>query len=172
MQWHWLEDAKKDSKAASSLLPDADQFNSLHEKLIERLKGLQPAAGRSVLYLASVKDNDEDFGTVEYLRDCALQAGWDARQIAIEDLGWDGARFVDLEDRPVHTLFKLYPWEWLAREEFGQHLLGPQPAELLGIGPADRPTPGIDDHAVLNVDANIKVAFDATDGGDIKSLNS
>jgi hypothetical protein len=34
---------------------------------------------------------------VEYLRDCALQAGWDARRIDIEDLGWDGARFVDLE---------------------------------------------------------------------------
>ena len=112
VQWQWLED----------VLPNADQFNSLHEKLIERLKAMRPAAG-GILHLACVKDNDEDLGTVEYLRDCALQAGWDARRIDIEDLGWDGARFADLEEAPVSTLFKLYPWEWMAREAFGEYLL-------------------------------------------------
>ena len=113
VQWHWLED----------VLPDADQFNSLHEKLIARLKTMLPSP-RAVMHLASVKDNEEDAGTVEYLRDCALQAGWDARRIDIEDLGWDGERFIDLEDAPVETLFKLYPWEWLARDDFGAHLPG------------------------------------------------
>lgn len=120
VQWQWLED----------VLPKADQFNSLHEKLIERLKGLSPAAGRGVLHLSSLRDNDEDLGTVEYLRDCALQAGWDARRVDIEDLGWDGARFLDQDDAPVATLFKLYPWEWLVRDEFGRHLIG-RPAALL-----------------------------------------
>jgi glutathionylspermidine synthase len=120
VQWHWLEDVQK----------DADQFNSLHEKLVARLGALQPAAGGGVLHLSCVKDNDEDLGTIEYLRDCALQAGWDARRIDIEDLGWDGARFLDLEEAPIATLFKLYPWEWLVREEFGQHLLG-RPAALI-----------------------------------------
>ena len=120
VQWQWLEDVQK----------DADQFNSLHEKLIARLKTLQPAAGGGVLNLTCVKDNDEDLGNVEYLRDCALQAGWDARRIDIEDIGWDGAHFVDNEERPIATLFKLYPWEWLAREEFGRHLLT-RPAALI-----------------------------------------
>jgi glutathionylspermidine synthase len=119
VQWQWLED----------VLPEADQFNSLHEKLIARLQALRGPA-RRVLHFASTKDSEEDLGTVEYLRDCALQAGWDARHIAIEDLGWDGARFVDLEEAPVQTLFKLYPWEWLVREEFGRHLLG-RPAALI-----------------------------------------
>jgi glutathionylspermidine synthase len=77
-----------------------------------------------------VKDNPEDFGNLEYLRDCALQGGWDARPIYIEDLGWDGARFVDLQDAPIETLFKLYPWEWLVREDFGSHLLA-RPARLI-----------------------------------------
>jgi glutathionylspermidine synthase len=113
VQWHWLEEMK----------PDADQFNSLHEKLIERWKSLTKPAGRNLLHLACVKDSEEDLGNIEYLRDCALQAGWDARPIYIEDLGWDGARFVDLESEPLETLFKLYPWEWLVREEFGGHLL-------------------------------------------------
>ena len=116
VQWHWLEDTK----------PGADQFNSLHEKLIARWK----AIGSGSLHLACVKDNEEDLGTTEYLRDCALQAGWDARPLFIEDLGWDGERFLDLEEEPVETLFKLYPWEWLAREEFGEHLLA-RPAAII-----------------------------------------
>jgi glutathionylspermidine synthase len=130
VQWQWLEDLGKDRAGATALPPDADQFNSLHEKLIARMQALQPAAGGGVLHLSCVRGNDEDLGTVEYLRDCALQAGWDARQIDIEDLGWDGERFVDLDEAPVATLFKLYPWEWLVREDFGQHLLS-RPAALL-----------------------------------------
>lgn len=118
VQWHWLEDTH----------PRADQFNSLHEKLIARLQELRPAAS-GPLHLACVRDSEEDLGTVEYLRDCALQAGWDARHIAIEDIGWDGAGFVDLEEQPIGVLFKLYPWEWLVREEFGAHLLA-RPARL------------------------------------------
>jgi glutathionylspermidine synthase len=119
IQWHWLED----------VMPQADQFNSLHEKLVERFKALGAGAA-GALHLSCVKDNDEDLCTIEYLRDCALQAGWDARRIDIEDLGWDGARFVDLEGAPVGTLFKLYPWEWLAREDFGRHLLA-RPARMI-----------------------------------------
>jgi glutathionylspermidine synthase len=120
VQWHWLEDLK----------PDADQFNSLHEKLIERWKALTRPAGGNILHLACVKESAEDLGNVEYLRDCALQADWDARQLYIEDLGWNGDKFVDVDDEPVETLFKLYPWEWLAREEFGEHLLA-RPARLI-----------------------------------------
>jgi glutathionylspermidine synthase len=116
-QWHWLEDVK----------PDADQFNSLHEKLLERWKAIEKTGA---LHLSCVQESPEDLGNVEYLRDCALQAGWDARHLYIEDLGWNGERFVDLEDEPVQTLFKLYPWEWLVREEYGQHLLA-KPARLI-----------------------------------------
>lgn len=43
----------------------------------------------------------------------------------MEDIGWDGlsGRFVDLEHRFVRAAFKLYPWEWLAEDEFGGRLL-------------------------------------------------
>jgi glutathionylspermidine synthase len=113
VQWHWLEDTR----------PDADQFNSLHEKLIERWRDLRTQAPVTAnLHLACVKESEEDFGNIEYMRDCALQAGWDARQLFIEDLGWDGRHFIDAADEPVAMLFKLYPWEWLAREEFGAYL--------------------------------------------------
>jgi glutathionylspermidine synthase len=120
VQWHWLEDTRA----------QADQFNSLHEKLIARWKALREQLGRSRLHVACMKDSDEDLGTTEYLRDCALQAGWDAKPLHIEDLGWNGKRFVDLEDAPLEVLFKLYPWEWLVRDEFGPHLLA-HPAAMI-----------------------------------------
>ena len=120
VQWHWLEDTH----------PGADQFNSLHEKLVEQWTAIREKMKEKVLYLACVKDSEEDLGNVEYLRDCALQAGWDARHLFVEDIGWNGRQFVDLDDKPVRALFKLYPWEWLVREEFGVHLLG-RPARLI-----------------------------------------
>jgi len=124
VQWHWLEDRQK------GVAGELDQFNSLHEKLVVRWGEIRGAAGGDRLHLACAKDSDEDIGTTEYLRDCALQAGWDARHLSIEDIGWNGERFVDLDEEPVENLFKLYPWEWLAREEFGAHLLS-RPAQLV-----------------------------------------
>ena len=111
VQWDWLE----------AMWPGRDQFNSIHERLIEawRLFGL----GRQRLYFAAVKDNAEDGGTVEYLRDTAMQAGLDTARIAIEDIGWDGQRFLDLDGNAIEALFKLYPWEWIVGEPFGEHLL-------------------------------------------------
>jgi glutathionylspermidine synthase len=114
VQWYWLQD----------VFPHADQFNSLHEKLIERWKFLRsqlPAAG--TLYFSGDMDSQEDAGNLDYLRDTAMQAGVDARAIAIGDIGWDGKRFVDLDNRAMNSLFKLYPWEWMVREEFGKNLL-------------------------------------------------
>jgi Glutathionylspermidine synthase len=111
VQWDWLE----------SLWPERDQFNSIHERLIEAWRnfGLD---GRRV-WFAAVKDHAEDAGTVDYLSDTALQAGLHTGRIAIEDIGWDGQRFFDLDDQPIEALFKLYPWEWIVAEEFGAHLL-------------------------------------------------
>lgn len=111
VQWDWLE----------NLWPDRDQFNSIHEKLIDAWRNF--GLGRGPVHFAAVKDHVEDGGTVEYLRDTAAQADLNTVRIDIEDIGWDGERFRDLEDRPIDTLFKLYPWEWLVAEEFGAHLL-------------------------------------------------
>jgi glutathionylspermidine synthase len=122
VQWRWLEDKKEERKNPRRLPPSADQFNSIHEKLIERWKAIKASWNREVLHFACVRDSEEDQANVQYLRDCALQAGWDARPLFIDDLGWNGRRFVDLGNEEVEALFKLYPWEWLVREEFGAHV--------------------------------------------------
>jgi glutathionylspermidine synthase len=109
-QWFWLQD----------LHPNADQFNSIHERLIAAW-GRYPA---STIHFSNVKDNMEDEQTVLYLRDTCEQAGRKTLQVHIEDVGWDRQEkcFVDLENRRIEHCFKLYPWEWLWHEEFGAHL--------------------------------------------------
>lgn len=111
VQWDWLQ--------ATS--PERDQFNSIHERLIEAWGnfGLRGAH----VHFAAVRGHVEDGGTVDYLRDTAIQAGLMTDRLAIEDIGWDGASFRDLDGNAIETLFKLYPWEWLVAEPFGEHLL-------------------------------------------------
>jgi glutathionylspermidine synthase len=117
-QWQWLEDA-----IARGLLPkEADQYNSLHERLIEGWRVI--GRGRR-LHLAGVRDSAEDAGTLAYIEDCAQQAGLETRQIEMDQIGRAGrGGFVDLDNRPIELMFKLYPWEWMMRETFGASLPG------------------------------------------------
>jgi glutathionylspermidine synthase len=111
-QWYWMED----------VFPGADQFNSLHERLVAQWK---KAPGTGPIYLASLKDNEEDWVCTMYLLDTVTQAGREARHIYLEDIGWNeqNKQFVDLDNQPIETLFKLYPWEWMMREDFGPNVL-------------------------------------------------
>src|SRR5690606_989976 len=75
------------------------------------------------LYFAAVGDSVEDQGTIDYLRDCAVQAGIECAGIALEEVGiTEDGRYMDLDDRAIGTLCKLYPLEDLFREPFGQYL--------------------------------------------------
>jgi glutathionylspermidine synthase len=113
-QWHWLEE----------VVPHADQFNSIHEKLIDHWGQVAKRLGHQpIVHFSCVADSQEDVGNVEYLRDTAHQAGIDARWVAVSDVGWNGHHFVDQLERRINTWFKLYPWEWLMREPFGRHLI-------------------------------------------------
>lgn len=116
-QWFWLED-----QIAAGMLPrGADQYNSIHEKLVARFAEL---SGQGTLHLACVDDSIEDRGTIAYIDECARQGGFDTTFIAMSDIGLgpDG-QFYDLDRQPIHRLFKLYPWEWMFGEPFADALL-------------------------------------------------
>jgi glutathionylspermidine synthase len=112
-QWHWLKDV--DDRG--------DQFNSIHERLVEGWKEIRKDDDRR-MHFAALSGVVEDYVTVEYLRDTAIQAGLETDYLDVEQIGWDRTRgrFVDKQGRPIDRIFKLYPWEWLAREEFGRHV--------------------------------------------------
>lgn len=113
VQWFWLQDTH----------PEEDQFNSIHERLIEawRRRGNGDAAR---VHFSALRDHPEDQQTVLYLRDTCEQAGIATASVDVEDIGWHetDARFVDLAGEPVTDCFKLYPWEWMWREPFAPRL--------------------------------------------------
>ena len=115
VQWYWLQDFDKNK----------DQFNSIHEKLIDSWSYLKEFLYEGKLHFSCIKQSLEDLTTTEYLRDCAIQAGLDTKLIFIDDIGWDSAKnfFVDMEQEEIKNIFKLYPYEWLVHEKFGKNIL-------------------------------------------------
>lgn len=117
-QWIWLEEQQQ----CGLLSPDADQYNQLQELLVLAFATIGKSLRRP-LYFTSVRHSLEDQGTIEYLRDCAIQAGVHGDMIAIEDIGLSRqGTFTDLRNKVIGTLFKLYPLEHLFADPYGSHL--------------------------------------------------
>jgi len=124
-QWFWLEECH----------PGLDQWNSLHERLIAAWQKYTPLLPVGPVHFAysTADEIGEDFMTVTYLQECAEQAGLHGVCLPMEEIGWDPkGRFVDLQERSIRALFKLYPWEWLVSDRFGDHVLD---LALAGLGP-------------------------------------
>jgi glutathionylspermidine synthase len=115
-QWTWLEQAIE-----RRIIPaDADQFNSIHESLIE---GWKKFGKGHLLHLAGTIESAEDAGTLAYLEDTAQQAGLATSLIDITEIGWrEDSSFVDPDNRSIALMFKLYPWEWMFHDAFGARL--------------------------------------------------
>jgi glutathionylspermidine synthase len=124
VQWYWK----------TEVFPDDDQWNSVHEKLVERWTEIGDRLPSSMLHFtwSSADPTGEDHVTTAYLQETAAEAGLDTIGLAIEEIGWDPVlkRFVDLEEAPMSTVVKLYPWEWVVDEEFGRHAVASLPATM------------------------------------------
>jgi glutathionylspermidine synthase len=127
-QWLWLED-----QIAAGVFPeDTDQFNSLHEKLVDRFRAIFPDGG--FVHFSSDPDYVEDRQTVRFLEDLAKQAGLDPQFTAIGDIGLNAdGRFVDHENFLIGAMFKLYPWEEMLRDDYAAPLPN---AEVTVLEPA------------------------------------
>ena len=134
VQWHWAKDVFGEG---------VDQWNLLHEMLVGRWRelaqnGRLPGERLHMLH-TSAEQSGEDFMTIGYLAETARAANLMSELVAIESLGHvEGEGFVDLAGQPVRTAFKLYPWEWMVREDFGTQALeqmGDGPGQTLWIEP-------------------------------------
>lgn len=123
VQWDWLSDC----------YPDADQFNSIHEKLVEQWRVIAHPGER--LHFSAQKGLLEDINTTEYLLRSAIEAGIAAEFLFIDDIGLHAQRkcFVDGQENVLRKLFKLYPLEWLLSEDFASDLVA---SEMQLIEPA------------------------------------
>ena len=116
VQWHWKEE----------VFPGSDQFNRIHEALIERWQAIAPDLHSRTVHFAHVADAaGEDTLTTAYMMDLAREAGLDPVRLTMREIGWGegpNGGFFDTADRPIGNLCKLYPWEWLVAEPFGRHI--------------------------------------------------
>ncbi len=110
-QWFWLR----------SVHPHADQFNSLHEALLDGFRALAVRMSGRPMHFAAFRDAPEEWAHSTYFRDLAHQAGITTQPIDIPDIRWNDAagEFRDAAENRIHFLHKLYPWEWVATDEFG-----------------------------------------------------
>jgi glutathionylspermidine synthase len=129
VQWYWLEEVGPSLPSAPHILPfnhpKPDQFNSIHERLIAKWKDIAPYL-KPPVYLSGTGE-PEDMLTLAYLEDTAQQAGLSTRRIRMLDVGWNPGRNafldLDLDQRPIESIFKLYPWETMMHEAFAPHAL-------------------------------------------------
>lgn len=116
IQWQWLKDE----------FPSRTQFNWIWEALMAKWADLK-AEGclPNALVHFACDGNLEDLMTITALRDTAEQSVVLTEGLFMEEIGWDENRreFVDRENRTIETIFKLYPWEWLLDDTFGDHVL-------------------------------------------------
>ncbi|GAA4209191.1 glutathionylspermidine synthase family protein [Streptosporangium oxazolinicum] len=108
IQWEWM----------TAVHPDADQWNSLHERLIDRWKQIDP--GPLHLAYTATEESGEDALNVAYMAETATQAGLATQVLTMEEIGWETGlqAFVDSQHRTLGALYKLYPWEWVIADQF------------------------------------------------------
>jgi glutathionylspermidine synthase len=115
-QWEWFEQATE-----MGLIPEGgDQLNDVHESIVQAF----PFLGiEGLAHFACNYDIEDDKGTLQYLEECAQEAGLETCFLAMEEIGLnDHGQLTDLDGRAIRTLIKLYPWEWIMAEEFGAHV--------------------------------------------------
>lgn len=115
IQWYWQQDVH----------PSKDQWNGIHERLIEAWKRRINEGhldGKDTLYLAysAAETSGEDYFTTVYMQETAHQAGLKTEVLPIEHIGFDPHRgFFTPDSKPINTVFKLYPWEWMMQDQYG-----------------------------------------------------
>ena len=126
IQWYWLQEYNK----------DYDQFNSIHEKLLAHIQTCAPYLLSDKLHFSCIKENIEDFMTVKYMQDVASQTGLKTDFIYTDDISLNAAdQFCTKDGELLKNIFKLYPYEWMFHETFGNYLTSTK-KQCLWIEPA------------------------------------
>lgn len=120
VQWTWFEEC-------AAALGGVDQFNGIHEALVEQWRKLRLRLNAEALHFTCMIPHVEDEAVTAYLEAAALEAGWRTKTIPIDQLGFLQGGFVDLEDQPIQAIFKMYPWNWMFRDMAAMTFEGAKP---------------------------------------------
>lgn len=128
-----LEASRLQERWRADLFGADGQFNTIEEQLIAAWQRV--AAQHPVVYFSSVSGHSEDMGNVMFMRDMAARAGIDARFLFVEEVQWNPCerRFETPYGDVISTWFKLYPWEWIFDDQYGEYI---QASSITCIEPA------------------------------------
>lgn len=115
IQWNWKEDC----------FPDKDQYNSIHEGLVQSWKDIAAHHNTDRLFVACSRENEEDLWNLRYMAYTAMEAGLDVAEIDISQLYYREGYLQTPQGETIQHCFKLYPWEWMFNESpeaCGAHL--------------------------------------------------
>lgn len=116
-QWNFIQEADG--------IPNRDQFNLIYERMVETWNNQYPK-GTKIHFTASRDAHEEEWANLYCIMNAAIEAGMDVKDICLEDIGVSQDQFYDLQMSPIKTIFKLYPWEWMFKEEFSKSLITSQ----------------------------------------------
>ncbi len=94
------------------------QMNSIHERLVSiwgRLEG-------SKIHLTCRNNAPWLMYTMNYIGKTMNQAGYSYKHIFVQDVLWDGKKYIDQDHEEIEILFKLTPWEWMLDEVYDRLL--------------------------------------------------
>ncbi len=88
------------------------------------LKQMKHTLPFNTLHFASCKHTEEDKG----MADCAKDAGIHTEFVYAEDIGISECEkfFTDNNSKPIDSIFKLYPWEYMHRDKPAKFLANSQ----------------------------------------------
>jgi glutathionylspermidine synthase len=126
-----VEAARFQAEWCALAAPGALQFNEIEARLVEAWRNF--GLPRLPVHFTGAADDAEATLTLDFLAATARAAGLEAVRLDLDAIGWDGEKFIDADDQPIRTLFKLYPWAWLVEDDFGPHI---ESSGLTAIEPA------------------------------------
>lgn len=115
-QWNWFVDNNFHNKGYY-------QFNDIHDSMVRHWQDMRKYNNLNGLLHITGFAQVDDYSTLAYIAETAKEAGQDVKIIDIETIGVeDDLDFQDADGVDIHTCFKLYPWEWMTSDEYGQLL--------------------------------------------------
>lgn len=97
------------------------QFNDIHKNLIKNLTiWKNKNSNNKKIHVACDHRSQEEWCNLEYLKEIIIEAGIDSEFLTLEEISWSDEKqsFLDLNGKRIDTLFKLYPWEFLIKDQF------------------------------------------------------
>lgn len=97
----------------------AQQYNLIHEKMVEGFTWLKDNVFKADHVHFTAMRSFEDMTNAAYAQAVAEEAGLKTTLISCDDIGVQTAYFtkesflVDLDDKQIQVLYKLYPWEMM-----------------------------------------------------------